>query len=157
MILLRYWRPIVAVLLIAGFAAFFYMRGHKSGLAQGRQELASYQADITAKLLEANKRADQAAQDFEDWKRKQRPKVITVVKEVDRVLDANPEWSSGVVPRGVSDALAAAARDIGASEPLGTVSAPDGGSGRQQPGPGGAISGSLDLGAGLSSEAEVAE
>jgi hypothetical protein len=124
--LLRYWRYIAVVLVLAAVIGFVYAKGHKAGLAAGRAELEAFRQEVGARILEANQRAEQAAADFEEWKRKQRPKVITVVKEVDRVIEANPEWSRTALPDGVRDALTAAAAELGAGEPAGALPAVSG-------------------------------
>jgi hypothetical protein len=57
---------------------------------------------------EAQMRANQAAIRYEEWKAAQRPKIITVVKEVDRALQTNSAWATEPIPVSVRDAIEAA-------------------------------------------------
>lgn len=123
LLLARHWRLLACMALI-GLAAFFvFSKGYKAGLATGRAELTAFQVEVGGRILEANRAAEAAAADFEAWKRTHRPKVITVTREVDRVLEAHPDWSRVRLPDGVRDALAAAAAELDSGQPDGAVPA----------------------------------
>lgn len=158
MILLRYWRYIAAVLVVLAAIVFVYMKGDKAGYARGKAELEAFRVEVGTRILEANARADQAAQDFETWKRTQRPKVITVIKEVDRVLEVNREWSDAPLPDGVRDALNAATAAInGPGESSGTVPPVSGLDLADECGPGASLPRRLGMGCGMSGEASTTE
>lgn len=158
-LLVRYWRPLVVLLLTLAVIGFFYAKGHKAGLAKGRAELAAFQLEVGGRILEANAQADRAAQDFEAWKRSHRPKVITIIKEVDRAIETAPEWSRAALPDGVRDALnraaAAAADDPG--EPARAVPPVSGLDAADERGPCAGLPRRLGVGCGVPGETAVAE
>jgi len=78
------------------------------------------QAQQTA-IDEAQMRSAAAALRYEEWKAAQRPKIVTVIKEVDRALQTNPSWAAEPLPPGVRDAIEAARALDGASKPEPTV------------------------------------
>ena len=53
----------------------------------------------------AQARATAAAQRYEEWKAAQRPKIITITKEVDRALQTDSRWAAEPLPVSVRDAL----------------------------------------------------
>jgi len=56
----------------------------------------------------AQARANDAATRYEQWKAAQRPKIVTVIKEVDRALQTDSRWASEPIPVSVRDAIDAA-------------------------------------------------
>ena len=155
-LLSRFWRPLVGILLIGAVVGFVFVQGHKRGLAKGRAELDAYRVEVGTRILEANAKADQAAQDFETWKRNQRPRVITVIKEVDRAIEAAPEWSRVDLPGGVRDALTAAVAAVNApGESDGAVPAGPRPEPADERGPRSSLPGGPDLGGGMQGEAQA--
>jgi hypothetical protein len=104
---------LVAALAAAGGG---YLKGrHDAQLvaeAEAQVLFNAHRAEVDA----ANVRANEAAIAFETWKAKQRPKVITVEKEVTRVIRENHDWGLVALPDSVRNALAAAPADLGAAE-----------------------------------------
>ena len=108
---------------IAAFAAGAALAGTVSSSVYSRRlEIvkaeAREQLDIQrAKVDAANLKANTVAAEFERWKKTNKAKVVVVEKEVARVLQANPDWSSTALPDSLRDTLRTVATDIGAAEP----------------------------------------
>lgn len=71
-------------------------------------EVAEIRQAQQAAIDEAQMRANQAALRYEEWKAAQRPRIVTVIKEVDRALQTNPSWAAEPIPASVRDAIEAA-------------------------------------------------
>lgn len=69
----------------------------------------------------AQARANDAATRYEVWKAAQRPRIVTVIKEVDRALQAAPDWASQPLPDSVRDAINSARTLDPAAKPEPTV------------------------------------
>lgn len=90
----------------------------------------SYEANIAKAAQEAQARVDasnrtalNAAASYEGWKATQKPKVITITREVERAVQESHDWSVEPVPASVQHAIAAAAANASASEPDAAVPA----------------------------------
>lgn len=112
MVTILIWLAVAGAILGGTFAM-----GHKAGRSGAEAELANQRQQWALNIIAANERADRAALDYEQWKLKQKPRVVTIVKEVERVLTA-PEavdWSNTRVPDVVQHALATAAAELDTS------------------------------------------
>jgi hypothetical protein len=99
-------------LVLAGILATAGATGWIKGAAHVRAQWEQQrQADLAA-INEANMRAAQAGHRYEEWKAAQRPRIITRTVEVERVLQADPVWSSAPLPDGVRQQLEAAAAEF---------------------------------------------
>lgn len=67
------------------------------------------QTDLDA----ANQRAQNAADDYEVWASLQRPKTITVTREINRAIQADMDCSRKPLPDSLRDALTAAGSNDG--------------------------------------------
>ena len=74
-------------------------------------KIASIEARERQAVADANAQAQLAAQGFEQWKANQKPKVVTITREVDRVIEIEREWSNAPIPERVRDVLASAHGD----------------------------------------------
>lgn len=72
---------------------------------------------------ESQMRANQAAHRYEEWKAAQRPRIVTVIKEVDRALQTNAAWAAEPLPVSVRDAIEAARALDSTAKPEPTVPA----------------------------------
>jgi hypothetical protein len=115
------WVIVGALVALIAVAAGGYRLGSGIATAAGERELTAQRAEWAEQINAANARADDAASKYEIAKRNLRPKVITVTKEVDRVLQADSNWSDTALPVGVRNALSAAAAVLGASSVDGAV------------------------------------
>lgn len=77
-------------------------------------EVAEIRQAQQSAIDEAQMRANQAALRYEEWKTAQRPRIVTVIKEVDRALQTNSSWAAEPIPVSVRDAIEAA-RTLGAT------------------------------------------
>ena len=82
-------------------------------------QIARIEARERQAVDDANAQAQVAAQGFEQWKAAQKPKVITITREVDRVIEIERAWSSSPLPDSVRNAIEAAERDL--AEPVDPV------------------------------------
>lgn len=101
----------------ASFAAGFQVRAWKAG-ADDRDR-----AQLEAR--DAHRRSDQAitaAAGYEAAKAALRPRTITITREIERAVQADPDCSSKPLPASLRDALTSAAR--GSDQPLATGSMP---------------------------------
>jgi hypothetical protein len=83
--------------------------------------------EAAAKVGEANQRAINAADDYEVWASLQRPKTITITREVEREVKADTDCSPRALPPRLRDDLTAAAADtdqLVAAGPVPAASAP---------------------------------
>ena len=112
------WAIVLAALL-AGTAGIAGKAGWDAGAARVEKAWEKERKEREALIEEANMRANQAALRYEEWKLRQQPKVVTIVKEVTRALEINREWSSAPIPDGVRLAIEAIPADIGATKPDG--------------------------------------
>lgn len=76
-----------------------------------------------AAVDEANQKATNAADDYEVWASLQRPKTITITREVEREVKADLDCSARALPDGLRNALTTAAADADQSDADGTVPA----------------------------------
>ncbi len=71
----------------------------------------------------AQARANNAATRYEQWKAAQRPRIVTVIKEVDRALQTSPDWATQPLPDSVRDAINSARTLDATTEPESTLPA----------------------------------
>lgn len=69
--------------------------------------------EAAAAVAEANTRAQGAAASYETTRAAQRVRTITITREVEREVKADPDCSARALPAGLRDALTAAAADAG--------------------------------------------
>lgn len=86
---------------------------HLADLAQRKAA-----ADVAA----ANQRATNAADDYEVWASLQRPRTVTVTREVEREIKSDADCSTRPLPAGLRDALTRASAD--ADQPVADRSLP---------------------------------
>jgi hypothetical protein len=109
--------------LVAALVAGTFAGSAITRLYYGAQVLKLQNAALQARVdaeeeAEASRQtAAKAAWQYEEWKSRVEPKVVTVYRRVDRVIKENPAWAAQPLPDSVRDAARAAAKDVGATEP----------------------------------------
>lgn len=101
----------IGAIALAVAAAFGGMAGYKATSAHYEHVIA-VEADKARQAVEtANQQAQDAAGKYEAWKAAQRPKTITITREVARAVQADTDCSAKPLPDGLRAALAQAAAD----------------------------------------------
>ncbi len=76
------------------------------------EHLASVAArEAQQKVDAANQRAENAASDWEVWASLQKPKTVTLIREVEREIAADSDCSTRALPDGLRDSLTRAGAD----------------------------------------------
>ena len=94
-------RILAPLIVLAAIGAAVWSYG-SSRYTAGREAERAEQRDA---VDDANMRAAQAGHRYEEWKLRQSARVIVRIKEVDRALDAAPDWRDAAVPDSVRDAV----------------------------------------------------
>lgn len=98
---------VYAVVVGVSFAAGAWASGTIVA-ARAQRELIGQQIKWQNQIDEANVRAYSSAQSYEAAKRRLRPQIIEVEREVKSVIEKSPDWASAPLPDGMRDALASA-------------------------------------------------
>jgi hypothetical protein len=103
-------------LTIAGIALAVAMAlggagGYKATRAHYEHVIEAAAALAAAEVAAANDRAASAAADYETWAARQRPRTVTVTREIEREVKADVDCSARPLPAGLRDALTQAAAD----------------------------------------------
>lgn len=122
MMLLPMMLPWARIAMIAVAASGFVVAGVQT--LRLANEKAAHVRDVSAiqraqqdAVNEAQMRANQAAHRYEEWKMRQRPKIIRIAKEVENAIQANPNWATQPLPDSVRDAIQAAGTDNTTTKP----------------------------------------
>lgn len=115
--LLGNWRLIA----IAGALLGLFGYGHHLGEASVRSDWTAADAKRDALQREADEQANllanRAALRYEERKAAQVTRVVTITKEVNHAIEADPDWASEPVPLGVRGAIAAAVEALAPAQP----------------------------------------
>ena len=102
---------LAAALLTGGWGGYKATRTHYEYV------IAGIVAKAAAEVAQANDRAAAAAGDYEAWKAKQRPRVVTITREVEREVLADADCSARAIPDGLRVALTSAGADADQPQP----------------------------------------
>ena len=83
--------------------------GHKATQLHYQHEIDLDKRKAQQQVDQANQRAENAATDWQAWAEVQRPKTVTITREVEREVSNDTECSARPLPAGLRDALTAAA------------------------------------------------
>lgn len=111
-LLARFAVPLIVVGVVAGGIWGYGHSHYKAGERAVEKAWEKERGEQAAKIEEANMRANQAAFRYEEWKMRQKPRIVTRTVEVERVLQNEPVWSTAAVPDSVRKSIEAATADF---------------------------------------------
>ena len=112
----------IAGIALAVSAALGGWAGHHFTALHYQNLIGKQTREAQAKVDAADERALNAASDWEVWASIQRPKAITITREVERAAQDDPDCSQRALPPRLRDALTAAAAAANQPKPDGAVS-----------------------------------
>lgn len=98
----------IAGIALAVAAALGGYGGYKATRLHYEHVIDQAEKKSAAAVAAADQRAENAASDWEVWASIQRPKAVTITREVEREVKADPDCSQRALPDRLRDALTAA-------------------------------------------------
>lgn len=95
----------IAAIALAVAGALGGWAGHELTAAHYEKQIAASDEKNRKDLVDANLRAENAASDYEVWKSIQKPKTITVTREIERAIKADSDCSAKPLPLSLRNAL----------------------------------------------------